>query len=171
MRRLLCCFLCFLLCFTLFGCQKKEEVPILEPVEFFYLRSNFSYTDTDTIIGSELREASGHKEDLAYLIDLYLRGPQSEALAQTFPTGCAMVSFSTKGSILTLRITDQLSTLTGIDLVTACVCLAKTATELTGFKTVIIRAQSQLLDGKRSITIREGESALLDDYIAPIPTE
>lgn len=170
MKRLVCGFLCLLLCFSLSGC-KEDLVPMTEPVEFFYLRDSFSYTDTDSVIGSELREAAGHKEDLNYLLDLYFSGPQSDALAKTFPPECSSVSFSTRGSTITIVVTDAFASLTGMDLSVACVCLAKTLTGISGFHTVVIRAQTQLLDGKKSITIRNEDSVLLDDYIAPTQTE
>lgn len=172
MKRLLSGFLCFLLCCSLLGCRQEEEAPILEPVEFFYPRSAFSYTDTETIVGSEQREASGHKEDLSYLLDQYFRGPHSESLSQPFPDGCHLVSTSVRSNnTIVLVITDAFSTLTGMELSIACVCLAKTATALTGYPTVIIRAKSQFLDGKRSIIIRDGDPVLYDDYIAPTHTE
>ncbi|MBO5892356.1 MAG: hypothetical protein J6Q30_06550 [Oscillospiraceae bacterium] len=172
MKRFLCSLLCLLLCFSLFGCQKKETMPILEPVEFFYLQNTFSYTDAETIIGSEPREAAGHREDLPYLLELYFRGPQNDALAQPFPDGCNLVSSSTRNSkTITVVITDSFSTLTGMDLSIACVCLAKTVSGITGYPTVIIRTETKLLDGKRSITVRDGKPVLFDDYIAPTTTE
>lgn len=172
MRRFFCGFLCFLLCFSLLGCQPKEEIPILEPVEFFYPKKDFSYAETDTIIDSELREASGHKEDLSYLMELYFRGPQSESLSHPFPVGCGLLSSTVRSNnTITLVVTDTFASLSGLELAIACVCLAKTAIGITGYPKVIIRAKTQLLDGKRSIIIRDGEFALLDDYIAPTQTE
>ena len=170
MRRLFCVFLSLLLCFGLFGC-KKEEAPLLAPVEFFYLHSTFSYTNTDTVMGSELRESAGHEEDLIYLLNLYLQGPQSEALAQIFPKGCSTVSCAQKNSAVTIVLSDAFATLSGMELTTACVCLAKTLTGLTGVETVVIQAETQLLDGKKNITIQDGAPILLDDYIAPTQSD
>ena len=172
MKRIFCGLLCLILCFSLFGCEKAEEpIPMKEPVTFFYLRNDFDYTNTDSVIGSEPREAAGHKDDLAYLMEQYFKGPLSENLANTFPANCGLVSFSTRSSTITVVITDSLATLSGTDLTIACVCLAKTITGITGYPKVVIRTQTQLLNGKGSITIRDGEPALFDDYIAPTTTE
>ena len=170
MKQLICGFLCLILCCSLSGCL-EDEIPIAEPVEFFYLRDTFSYTDSDTAIGSEQRESAGHKEDIHYLLDLYFSGPQSDTLAKTFPTGCSLVSYSTRGNTITVVITDAFASLTGIDLSVASVCLAKTLTGFSGFQTVIIRPQTQLLDGKKSITVRNEDFVLFDDYTAPMQTE
>ena len=172
MKGFLCGFLSLLLCFSLLGCQKEESAPILEPVEFFYTQSTYAYTDAETIFGSEPREALGHKEDLTYLLEQYFQGPQSEGLSQPFPEGCHLISFSVgSNNTITLVLADSFAGLSGIELSIACVCLAKTVTGITGYPKVIIRTQSQLMDGKKSITIRDGEFALYDDYIAPTITE
>lgn len=171
MRRFLCFFLCCLLCISLLGCQKEAAPPIVKPVEFFYLQNTFSYTDTDTIFGSEQRESAGHEDDLVYLLNLYLRGPKSDTLLQPFPEDCTAVSYTKKNNAITLTVSDALSDLTGMELTVACVCLAKTVTGITGFDTVIIQSQSQLLDGKKSITIQNGKPIILDNYIAPIQTD
>ncbi len=172
MKGFLCGLLSLLLCFSLLGCQKEEPVPILDPVDYFYPRSSFSYADSEIVIGSEPREASGHKEDLAYLLDQYFLGPQSQDLTQPFPDGCKLVSFSVRtDNTITLVLTDEFAGLSGMELSIACVCLAKTVTNITGYPKVIIRTQSQLMDGKKSITIRDGEFALYDDYIAPTITD
>lgn len=171
MKRLICGFLCLLLCFSLFGCQQEEELPILKPVEFFYLRTTFSYTDTDTILGSEFRESAGHETDLVYLIDLYFGGPESDTLSLPFPRGCTVVSITPKGSAISIIVSDQFAKLSGMNLTVACVCLAKTLTALSGYSTVIIQTRTQLLDGKKSITIQDGDPVLLDDYITPTTSE
>ena len=172
MKGFFCGLLSLLLCFSLLGCQKEEPVPILEPVNYFYIRSSYEYTNSETFFGSEAREASGHKEDLTYLLEQYFLGPQSEGLSQPFPEGCSLISFSVRtNNTITLVLTDAFAELSGIDLSIACICLAKTVTGITGYPKVIIRTQSQLLDGKKSITIRDDELAFYDDYIAPTISE
>lgn len=171
MKRRICVLLCLLLSFSLFGCQKEEKVPIAVPVEFFYLQSTFSYKDSDTVIGSELWESAGHEEDIVYLLNLYFSGPQSNTLTRPFPNGCSVVSCTPKNDAVSLVVSDKFATLTGMELTASCVCLAKTLSGLTGFDTVIIQARTQLLDGKKSITIRNGSPVLLDDYIAPTQSE
>jgi hypothetical protein len=172
MKGFLCGLLSLLLCFSLLGCQNKEPAPILEPVTFFYPQNTYTYTNSESILGSETREAADHKEDLAYLLEQYFQGPQSQNLSQPFPSGCHLISSSVRNNnTITLVLSDAFATLTGMELTIACVCLAKTVTGVTGYPSVVIRAETQLLDGKRSLTIRDGNPALFDDYIAPTITE
>ena len=171
MKRLFSVLLCLVLCFSFTGCQKEETVQILKPVEFYYLQNTFSFTNSDTILGSELWESAGHEDDLVYLIDLYFSGPQSDALSLPFPKGCTVVSITTKNDAITITVSDHFAKLTGMDLSVACTCLAKTLAGLSGADTVIIQTRTQLLDGKKSITIRDGVPILSDDYIAPIQSE
>lgn len=171
MKRILCLMLCLLLCSGLLGCNTKTEPTIQVPAEFFYLRADFSYKDTETIIASELRESAGHEEDLVYLMNLYLAGPESSALSQPFPQGCSILSYALKNNGISLVISDEFAYLNGMDLTTACVCLAKTLTGLTAIDTVILQTQTQLLDGQKTITIQDGVPVLTDDYISPIQYE
>ncbi|MBQ3542835.1 MAG: hypothetical protein IJA45_06905 [Oscillospiraceae bacterium] len=168
MRRFVCFLLCCLLSLSLMGCQNADTPSLLKPVEFFYPQNTFSYTDTDTIFGSEHRESAGHEEDLVYLMDLYFGGPQSETLLQPFPQDCTTVSVTKKNDAVFLTVSDNFSSLTGMKLTVACVCLAKTVTGITGFHTVTIQTQTQLLDGRKSITVQNGKPVVLDDYIAPV---
>ena len=172
MKGFFCGLLSLLLCFSLLGCQKEEPAPILEPVTFFYTQSTYTYTDAESILGSEIREASGHKEDLTYLLKQYFQGPHSENLSQPFPSGCYLVSSSVRNNnTITLVLSDDFAELTGMELTIACVCLAKTTIGITGYPSVDIRTQSQLLDGKKSINIRNDELVLYDNYIAPTISE
>ena len=171
MKRLVCILACILLCCTLWGCQQEKEEPILVPVEFFYPRNDFSYNDTETILGSELRESAGHEADTLYLLNQYLGGPKSDALSRPFPKSCTILSLSTADDTLSLVISDKFAGLTDMDLAIACVALAKTATGITGCDTVVIQAKTKLLDGRESITIQDGVPLLQDDYVAPSQPE
>ena len=171
MKRLFCILLCICLCCSLWGCRKNENPPVQVPVEFFYLRSTFTYNSTDTVLGSELRESAGHEEDIVYLLNLYFSGPKNESLAQPFPKGCSVISCTQEKETASLVISDRFAELTGMELTAACVCLAKTLSGLTGCGTVVLRAQTELLDGKKTITIQDGTTVLLDDYISPSQPE
>ncbi len=50
------------------------------PVTFYYPRREYQYGAEDGVISSEQREASGHADDLHYLLSLYLIGPSSDEL-------------------------------------------------------------------------------------------
>ena len=171
MKRLFCALLCILLCCNLLGCRQEKEEPILVPVEFFYPHSDFSYTDTQTILGSEFRESAGHESDMLYLLNQYLSGPKSVSLAHPFPKSCTVLSLTPTDDAVLLVISDKFAVLTGMELTVACVSLAKTVTGITGHDTVVIQAKTKLLDGKESITVQDGVPLLLDDYVAPSQPE
>jgi len=74
-RRIFSLILTVILLISLSGCHYSDSSnDILEPVEFYYLRSSesFVYGSADGVIASEVREASGHTNDLTYLLSMYL---------------------------------------------------------------------------------------------------
>ena len=89
MKRLLCILL--ILALSLPGCAFKKN-RMQEPVTFYYLHKHETEDHYDTFfasgaIGSELREAANHRDNLPYLLALYLLGPTSAELDLPFPTG------------------------------------------------------------------------------------
>ena len=81
MKRLICLLLVSMF-ILLSACHYSESGDILEPVAFYYPRTSeqFVYGAPDGVLAAEMREASGHVNDLEYLIAMYLRGPQDEGL-------------------------------------------------------------------------------------------
>lgn len=80
MKRILCALLAFAMVFCFFGCKNPEQ-ELMEPVSFYYpcVLNTDSLEANGTpfpVIDSELREAEGHRQDLLYLLSLYLRGPE-----------------------------------------------------------------------------------------------
>ena len=66
MKRILCLILAVALFGALIGCHYKDGGEFLEPVEFYYprLSEHFLYGAQDGVLASEMREASGHTDDL-----------------------------------------------------------------------------------------------------------
>lgn len=165
MKRVLCLLLASLLLAGLLGCHYSDSGDILEPVEFFYPRRsrNFVYGSADGVIASEIREASGHTDDLHYLISMYLRGPQDSDLRSPFPGGCVPEEIRIEDDILHIRLSEEFSSLENMELTLACAALAKTCFAMTDSRYVHINSLSE---GK-SITIQLGaDTLLLADYSA-----
>ena len=140
MKKFICLLLAALLCVT--GCDSsQDETP---GVLFYYLRKSedFVYGSADGVVTGEERDPSGYRNNLKYLITLYLQGPVDEKLQSPFPAGCKLVVLSQEEEELTLLLNSNFCTLKDMDLTLACVCLAKTCFSLTDAQRVRIMAES-----------------------------
>ncbi len=153
MKRLLC--LILLASLLLSGCQLLGD-RIKEPVNFYYVRRDYR-EDLTAAISPEEREASGHREDLSYLMALYLMGPVSEQLESPLPSGTRVyVEIHSKNNV-TLNLTDTEKIMTDAQFSLACACLSQTCLEITGTKQVVINS------GSRSVTMTRENLALSDN--------
>ena len=164
MKKWLCLFLIFALCLPLLGC-KPEPNDIEDPVNFYYRRSadSITYGKADGVIAAEQREGYGHRDDPAYLIALYLKGPAGTGMNRTFPKGVELVKFSVEGNCAYVTVSDFFSTLTGMNLTLACACLTLTVCELTGAQQVTVSTVNTLLDGNRTVTMTPEDLLFLDE--------
>lgn len=158
MNRLIC--LMLLLVLLLPGCRQQEEYT--EPVRFYFVRNQVTYFTSDGVITSEMREAQGHRNDFEYLLKIYLAGPENPELKRVFPKNIALVKLELNDGKALVVLSDAAARLTGLDLTIACACLTATVCELTGVISVTIRAETQLLDGQKSITMDRNHLLLLD---------
>ena len=160
MKRLIC----LILIFTLFlsGCSIAGEW-IKEPVTFYYIRRNYQ-KDMEPVMGSETREAAGHRQDLAYLLALYSMGPSAEELQATLPRNTTIFLTEHTDTLLELTLSDQAVSMPEADFTLASACIALTCMELTDVQQVTI------LCGDRYITIRK-DHLLLDYSILQKPQE
>lgn len=148
---------------------------IKEPVTFYYPRPHDHQEDYDDFflngtMGSELREASGHRQDPKYLLSMYLQGPLSEDLTAPFPQGSKAVDILREDGSLTVTLNAAASYLNDMELTVSCACLATTCMELVDADTVTVQAigiDKQILF-TRSFT---ESSLLLEDFETPSYTE
>jgi len=145
MKRFIC--LCLVSCFFLSGCSLFGEW-VKEPVTFYYVQEDYQ-KDMDLVIASEVREASGHREDLPYLLALYSMGPSSEDLKSPLPRNTTIVPSDYQDDSIELTLSGNASTLTDADFTLACSCIAMTCMELADVEKITI------LCGDRTVTIRE----------------
>lgn len=165
MKRIICPMLCILMIAGLSGCLFHEAGEFLDPVEFFYPRksTDFVYGSSDGVIGSEIREASGHVGDLKYLLPMYLRGPQDSVLRSPFPPGCKLEDIYEEGTTLYIQLSTEFAALHGTDLTLACAALARTCLTMTNYEHVSINAAG---DTQTVSIVLDTDSVLLADLRA-----
>lgn len=151
MKRLICG---ALLCLLLAGCGGYTE-GLRNPVTFYYVRADYA-EDMSSPIGSEQREASGHRGDLKYLLSLYLMGPYQDTLTAAFPPGTKLLSLDTVDSALELTLSDTEDALSEVDYSLACLCLSRTLLKLTNAQSVTVSS------GDRSITMTQDNVSIHD---------
>ena len=154
MKRRLAFALAVLVLLTLSGCSRQAEAP----VRFYYLNKN-SQSTMDALIASEEREASGHRENLAYLLSFYLLGPVSEELSSPLPTSVLILGVSRSGQELHISLSDTSAFLTDYEFSLACACLSLTCMGLTDAEAVTITS------GGRTLTMNPDNLALTDNTI------
>ena len=160
MKRFLCLFLC--LCLFLPGCSNEL---MKDPVTFYYPRREYQYGAEDGVISGEQREASGHADDLQYLLSLYLIGPSSEDLVSPLPWGTRLLQATRRDTVITLELTGTTQSMTDAEFTLACACLTMTALSITGGNEAIITS------GSRSVTMSRDSLTLIDDSTAASTSE
>ena len=147
---LICCL--FLSGCTMFGARVKE------PVTFYYIRSDYQET-MQSVIGSEIREAAGHRSDLPYLLALYSMGPSSESLVSAFPKNIKIIPTEHTEKGIVLSISDELLDMTESEFTLACACLSLTCMELTDAEKIT------LVSGERKLAIRKDNLLTLENLV------
>lgn len=155
MKRLVSILLCALL---LCGCSSNA---FADGVSFYYRRKNFQHHSDSPVIAAEVREVTGHRQDLQYLLSLYLMGPLDEGLSSPLPAGVRLVSVTKDSGNVTVELTDTGRSMTDAAFSLACTCITMTCKELTDTETVTV------ISGSRSIT-SSGEDVLLVDGNAAV---
>ncbi len=161
MKRFVC--LILLGSMLLSGCNVMQE-RIKEPVTFYYVRQNYQ-EDMGEVIASEVREASGHRYDLPYLLALYSMGPSDKDLISLLPRNVTILPVEHSEDGLVLSLLDEIHALEDADFTLASACLAMTCLEL------IETEQVTVLCGDRSITINRENLMLSSSIIPKIPEE
>jgi len=146
-----------LICFLFSGCQLVGE-RIKEPVTFYYIQGDYQDALSDAI-ASEIREASGHLDDLSYLMALYLMGPTEENHISPLPRGTRIYVVQNSPSGIVLKLSDASKKMTDLQYSLACACLSLTCLELTDADTITITSEN------RSVTMTS-DTILLFDSIA-----
>lgn len=134
MKRLICWMLCFSFLFA--GCSVSGE-RIKEPVKFYYVRNDYQ-KNMEPVISSEVREASGHSEDLSYLLALYTMGPSQKDLKATLPRNTKIVPSELTEESIVLTLSDGVLELSDTDFTLASACISLTCMELMDIQQVTV---------------------------------
>lgn len=140
-----------LLALLLSGCGHFAQMR--DPVTFYYVRQDYS-SDMLGVLGSEQREAAGHKNDLHRLLAMYLMGPSREGLISPLPRGTSLISLEQSDSRIILELTEL--SMSDADYTLACACLAQTLLGITGATQIIV------ISASRSVTLHKDNLALQD---------
>lgn len=151
MKRLICLILPLLF---LTGCSIIGE-RIKDPVTFYYIHAEYQ-KDMRPVISSEIREASGHRDDLPYLLALYSMGPSDEDLKAPFPANTRITPTEHTEAGIVLSISGSLESLTDAQYTLGSACLALTCMELTD------SSQITVISGDRSVTINKDNIMALE---------
>lgn len=171
MKRILCLVLIAIM--VLSGCAFARE-QMKEPVTFYYLRQHSQQEVYDLFffegaIGSELREASGHRHDLQYLLALYMQGPKDGQLLPPFPAGSKILESRLENRDLTIIMNSIPSQANEIEITISYACIAKTCMGLLELDSVTV--ESHTADGQvlssRTFT---NDNLVLEDNESP-PTD
>lgn len=155
MKRLICLLLMCSLCMA--GCSVAGEW-IKEPVTFYYVCETYQ-KDMESVIASEIREASGHRDDLPYLLALYTMGPSTEDLKSPLPRNTKIILTEYTDSSVVLSISESASTINDADFTLASACIALTCMEL------VDAQQITVICGDRNITIQADNLLLHDNLV------
>ena len=156
MKRILCAALALILAASLLpGCGERVK----EPVTFYYLRSGYQ-ENMDTMIASETREASGHRDNLRYLLAFYLMGPADKELSSPLPRGTVLYALEQETDSVTITLSDTSASLSDSEFSLACACLSMTCMELVPAEEVTVAS------GSRSQTLRR-DNLILTDTLKP----
>lgn len=158
-----CGCLTLILCLLLCGCGMLGE-RIKEPVTFYYLKSEIEYFTQEGVIASEEREASGHREDLSYLMALYLMGPTEEELRSPIPRGTRIYTAAQEPEGVVLHLSDTAGTMDDMEFSLACTCLSLTCFDLTDAQSVTIQSGERTVTMDRdTLTLYDGSAAAGED--------
>ena len=141
------------------GCSGIEGTDP-DAISFFYVRSQFQYHGNENVIVAEERVLSDSRDDLLWLLTLYMMGPISDGLSCPFPNGVKVLDVHEETKMLDITISDTSASLNESRFTLACSCLAMTMFECTD------NAYVRIYSGERSISF-DRESIFLTDAAIP----
>ena len=147
-----------LLCLLLLsGCGRRGK-PLLEPVYFYYPRTEYDYGSDDSVITWEAMDGTGRMEDWEYLMAEYFAGPIDEGLCNPFPEDTTLLSAGVWEDTFFLELSPEALTIPEHQFTLGCSCLSMTCFELTQVQAVTVTW------GSRQITVPRDGMLLLDDH-------
>ena len=153
MRRILAIVLCLAMLCTLCACSQEKEI------RFYYARKDVVYGEADGVIASEVRDVTGHEQDLAYLLMLYLEGPHADTLTAPYPRGTSLSHLEIQDGTITVLLSSAFGHLQGLDHTIACACIAYTCFGVSDCDSVTIKSK---MPGSGTMTLTRDSVILAD---------
>lgn len=170
MKKAILLFAVLALMLAFVGCNKKKNVDVIEPVTFYYCNDLDSKADFANIFVSEIREGKDHINDLTGLLNLLLTGPISENLENPFPKKLSVISTEIVDNTVKIKFNDHLGSQSGLRLTLITTCVSMTVFDAVPCNTILITAESSMIDEMEELIITKDQLIFTDDYI-PVPEE
>ena len=153
-NRILALFMVLLLLLT--GCRSGQRDGTL----FYYCRDpeQYRYFEEDGVIYPESRDLINHRNDLRYMVSLYLAGPMEEGVVLPFTKATKLISAELRDDVIHIELSGHNKILTDPEFSLACACLTLTCMDYMPCQAVTITS------GDRSITM-DAQSILLYDTL------
>ena len=123
MKRLILFLLAGILIFSMAACGQDVQD---SQVPFYYPRAEFDHGTPHGVMAPEIREISGHHDDLRYLLALYLQGPSDPDLHLPFPSGTILLDLVVENKTAIITLSSTVAMLDSVNRTIACACLAET---------------------------------------------
>ena len=138
------------------SCNSPEQ----NGVSFYYCRepSDYRYFEEEGVIRAESRDLAGHRNDLRYMVSLYLAGPMEEGLVSPFTNTTMLISSEITNNQVYIELSGHNKNLTDSEFSLACACLTLTCMDYTPCESVTI------ISGDRSLTM-DADSILIFDTL------
>lgn len=134
------------------------------PVSFYYENQNAQQLDVESVVAAETRYYNGFS--LQELLELYLKGPETEELLSPFPDGTHVLNAIFSDDHVTLKMSMEFFTLSGIDMSIANYCLANTICSYMDLESVVLTDEMDTIH----MEIRS-DHYLLSNHIVEEPAE
>ena len=136
MKKTLILLLLILILFS--GCSKENDLE--QPVNLYYLKSDFAFGDSDALFEKVQVESAGIS--FKTILEQYFERTATETARSPFPAGTKMIRTEITADTLIILMNRNYGSLTDLDLTLANACLYLTCSELTGKNRIQI-----LIDG------------------------
>ena len=113
------------------------------PVRFYYVSRNAESLESQEVILPEDRNVRA--DSLTELLRQYLIGPETETLVSPFPAGTEVLEIVETEDAVSLCLSVQYFSLTGIDLSVANCCMCQTVCAYTGKDRLILMDETQTI--------------------------
>ena len=141
------------------GCQTSEGSDG-NTIIFYYRQADYTHSPNLNVIVGEERTLSGGRDNLSFLLTLYLLGPLDDKLVSPLPPTAFVESILREDNSITITLSSMDSYLSDSEFTVASACLAETILGLTQCEYVTI------CSGQRTITL-DTTNTLAKDNVSP----